>query len=257
MATVPPMKIAVWQGPSPAGDPDRAFGDIALALAAAGAAGAAMLVAPEAYLPGYNHDKIAELALTAAGDWHHRLADLCRQSKCGVTIGYAERDREQVFNAAVAFDAMGRQIAQYRKIQLYGAREQRIYAPGDAYVTFDLAGTRTAMLICYDIEFAPHVAALCERGVKLILVPTANMHPFTHVVAHTVPTMAANYGLSIAYANYCGVEGDLSYVGGSLVAGPHGEVLAQAGDGPCLLIVDLPDVDPTRIATQLQDFRKV
>ena len=251
------MKIAVWQGPSPAGDLDRAFGDIALALAAAGAAGAAMLVAPEAYLPGYNHNQIPELAQTRTEDWHHRLSDLCRQTNCGLTIGYAERDGAQVFNAAVAFDASGRHLAQYRKIQLYGAREQRIYAPGAAYVTFDLAGTRTAILICYDIEFAPHVAALCEQGVKLILVPTANMHPFTHVAAHTVPAMAANYGLSIAYANYCGAEGDLIYVGGSLIAGPHGEVLAQAGNGPCLLIVDLPAVDPARIATQLQDFRKV
>ena len=251
------MKIAVWQGQSPAGDLDRAFNDIALALAAAGAAGAAMLVAPEAYLPGYNHDHIPELAQTRTEDWHHRLSDLCGQSSCGLTIGYAERDGAQVFNAAVAFDARGRQIAQYRKIQLYGVREQRIYAPGNAYVTFDLAGTRTAILICYDIEFAPHVAALCEQGVKLILVPTANMYPFTHVAAHTVPAMAANYGLSIAYANYCGAEGDLLYVGGSLIAGPHGEVLAQAGNGPCLLIVDLPDVDPARIATQLQDFRKV
>ncbi len=251
------MKIAVWQGPSPAGDLDRAFGELALALASAGAAGAAVLVTPEAYLPGYNHDKIPELAQTGSEDWHDRLSNMCSRTKCGLTIGYAERDGAQVFNAAVAFDAMGRQIAHYRKIQLYGAREQRIYAPGDAYVTFDLAGTRTAILICYDIEFAQHVAALCERGVGLILVPTANMHPFTHVAAHTVPAMAANYGVSIAYANYCGAENDLTYVGGSLVAGPHGEVLAKAGDGPCLLIVDLPDVDPARLSTQLQDFRIV
>lgn len=257
MAMVSAMKIAVWQGPSPAGDLDRAFGDIALALSAAGAAGAAILVAPEAYLPGYNHDQIPELAQTATGDWHNRLSELCRQTKCGLTIGYAERDGAKVFNAAVAFDAMGRQIAHFRKIQLYGAREQQLYTPGDAYVTFDLVGTRTAILICYDIEFAQHVTALSEKGVGLILVPTANMHPFTHVAAHTVPTMAANYGVSIAYANYCGVEGDLTYVGSSLVAGPHGEVLAQAGDGPCLLIVDLPEVDPARLATQTQDFRKV
>jgi 5-aminopentanamidase len=93
--------------------------------------------------------------------------------------------------------------------------------------------------------------------VTLLLVPTANMVPFTHVVRATVPAMAANYGVTIAYANYCGTEGDLAYVGGSLIAGPHGEVLAQAGEYPALLIVDVPPADPARISTQSTDFRKV
>lgn len=251
------MKIAVLQSPSPAGNLDVAFVQLAAALNAAGAGGAITLVAPEAFLPGYNHDHIPTLAQPMVGDWHQRLSALCRHAKCGLVTGYAERDGDQVFNAAVAFDANGTQIAHYRKIQLYGPREQRLYAPGDTYTTFDLADIKAALLICYDIEFAPHVAALAAMGVQIILVPTANMQPFTHVAAYTVPAMAANCGVSIAYANYCGDEGDLTYVGSSLIAGPHGEVLAQAGNGPALLIVDLPAADPARLSTQSTDLRKV
>ena len=239
------------------GNIDLAFAQLATALNAAGAAGAASLVAPEAFLPGYNHGFIAELAQNQTGDWHNRLAALCRHANCGLVAGYAQRDGASVYNAAVAFDADGSEIAHYRKIQLYGPREAAIYTPGNAYTTFDLNGTKAALLICYDIEFAPHVAALADMGTKIILVPTANMHPFTHVVAHTVPAMAANYGVSIAYANYCGEEGDLTYVGGSLIAGPHGEVLAQAGTGPALLIVELPKADPARLSTQALDFRQL
>ena len=83
------------------------------------------------------------------------------------------------------------------------------------------------------------------------------MQPFTHVGRHTVAAMAANHGVAIVYANYCGIEGDLSYIGGSLIAGPHGEVLAQAGQGPALLIADIPDRDPALLSTQAADFRKV
>lgn len=251
------MKIAVLQSQSPSGDLDWAFAQVTAALNAAGAAGAAVLVAPETYFPGYNSDHIAALAQPKTGDWLRRLSALCRAANCGFVTGYAERDGATRFNAAVSINAQGDQTAHYRKIQLYGAREAAIYAPGDAYCTFDLGGVKAALLICYDVEFAPHVAALRDLGVTLILVPTANMAPFTHVAAHTVPAMAANYGLSIAYANYCGDEGDLAYVGASLVVGPHGEVLAQAGTGPALLIVDLPVVDPTRLSTQIVDFRKV
>lgn len=250
------MRVALWQGPSPAGNDLQADTVLQQALMAAGAMGAAVLVAPEVYLPGYNQDTIAACALTRS-QVETRLAGLCRKAGCGLVVGYGERAADAVHNAAIALDAQGKPLAHYRKLQLYGSRENAIYAAGDAYTTFDLLGRKAALLICYDIEFAPHVAALAAMGVTLILVPTANMQPFTHVAAHTVPAMAANHGLSIVYANYCGVEGDLTYVGSSLIAGPHGEVLAQAGAGPALLIADLPEDDPARLSTQFRDLRKV
>jgi predicted amidohydrolase len=251
------MKIAVWQGHSPAGDVAAGGAALVPMLHAAGAAGASVLVVPEVWLPGYNHDAIPAGALAADAPALADLAAACRAAGCGLVLGYAEAAGGRVWNAALYLDATGARVANYRKIQLYGPREKALYTPGDAYVTFDLAGRRAALLICYDIEFAPHVAALVAQGVDLILVPTANMAPFTHVIRATVPAMAANHGVTIAYANYCGSEGDLTYVGGSLIAGPHGEVLAQAGDHPALLIADLPPRDPARLSTQAADFRKV
>ena len=251
------MRLAVLQSASPAGDAAKAFATLAPALMAAGAAGATALVAPETYLPGYNCGNIASLAQPRGGAWHQSLATLARDAGCALVTGYAERDGGQVCNAAVAFDATGAEIAHFRKLQLYGPRERALYVPGAAYTVFDLNGTKAALLICYDIEFAPHVAALAAQGVTLILVPTANMAPFTHVVRHTVPAMAANHGLTIAYANYCGTEGDLTYVGGSLIAGPHGEILAQAGEHAVLLIADIPEPDPARRSTQAQDLRAI
>ncbi len=252
------MRLAIWQTPSPAGDPEAALTGLETAVTAAAAAGARMLVTPEVFLPGYNCATIPALAQTRSGSWLAQISDLCRRASCGVTLGYAERDGDRIFNAAATIDATGRQIAHYRKIQLYGVRERSIYQAGDGYAVFDLHGLRTALLICYDIEFAPHIAALAAKGVQLILCPTANMMPFTHVVRYTVSAMAANHGLTIAYANYCGTEGDLTYVGGSLIADPYGEPLVQAGQGPALMVADLPTaLDPYRLSTQGADFRKI
>lgn len=250
------MKLALWQGPSPEGDETVALVTMERALRAAAAMGAACLVLPEVYLPSYNQPDIALRALPF-GTAHSRVVQICQNAGCGLVLGYAERDCDRVYNAAMAVDPTGAILAQYRKIQLYGPREKATYTPGTNYVAFDLAGQKAALLICYDIEFAPHVAALAASGVTIILVPTANMMPFTHVVRNTVPAMAANHGVTIVYANYCGIEGDLTYVGGSLIAGPHGEVLAQAGDGPALLIAEIPKIDPARLTTQATDFRAV
>ena len=250
-------RIAIWQGPSPEADIKVAFATLGQAMRAAGAMGAKMLVAPELYLPGYNQDILTDLAQERGGEWHARLSAMAMAAGCGVVVGYAERDGDTVYNSAIAFDATGAEVAHYRKTQLYGPRERAIYAPGEALCTFDAGGIKAALLICYDVEFAPLLRELAGQGVRLILVPTANPEPNIHVSRLTVPAHAINHGVTIAYANYCGTEGDLTYVGGSLIAGPQGEVLAQAGDYPALLIADVPAVDPARVSTQRLDFRKI
>jgi 5-aminopentanamidase len=252
-----PMKLALWQGISPAADLDRACAEAEAALAAASALGAAALVLPEVWLPGYNQPDIPARALRPDSAPMLRLGAAAARYGTALVVGYAERDGDLVYNAAACFGAEGTPVATYRKVQLYGPRERAIFAPGAAYSVFDLGQEKAAILICYDIEFAQHVKALADLGVTVILVPTANMQPFTHVVRHTVAAMAANHGLTIVYANYCGTEGDLTYVGGSLIAGPHGEVLAQAGEHPALLVAEVPVPDPARLSTQAQDYRSL
>ncbi|MDR7126799.1 nitrilase-related carbon-nitrogen hydrolase [Pseudotabrizicola sp. 4114] len=249
------MRLAVLQCPSPAGDAGAALSAIGSALRAAAAAGASILTVPEVFVPGYNHPDVPG----SPPDPHmlDRLAATARAARCALVIGYAEREGDRLYNSALCIGPDGTPLANYRKIQLYGPREQALYTPGTGYVTYDLAGQKLALLICYDIEFAPHIKALAAQGVSLILCPTANMHPFIHVPRVTVPAMAASHGVSIAYANYCGTEGDLTYTGGSQIIGPHGETLALAGEHPALLIADLPPRDPARLSTQSADFRTV
>jgi 5-aminopentanamidase len=251
------MKLALWQGVSPASDLDRACAEAEAALTAAAALGAAALVLPEVWLPGYNQPDMASRALVRTSAPLGRLASTAGRCGTALVVGYAERDGGTVYNAAACFGPDGGLLANYRKVQLYGPRERAIYAPGAAYSVFSLGKEKAAILICYDIEFAQHVKALADLGVTLILVPTANMQPFTHVVRHTVAAMAANHGVTIVYANYCGTEGDLTYVGGSLIAGPHGEVLVQAGEHPALLVAEIPIPDPARLSTQSQDYRSL
>lgn len=249
------MRLALWQGPSPAADIDAACVQAEAALVAASAMDATALVLPEVWLPGYNQPDIASHALPFDSPPLSRLARAAKAARTALIIGYAERDGDRIHNSAACFGPDGTLLLNYRKVQLYGPREQAIYTPGDSLPTFRLGGVTAAILICYDVEFAPHVKSLSDRGATLILCPTANMTPFSHVARHTVPAMAANHGLTIAYANYCGTEGDLTYVGGSLIAGPHGEILAQAGESPALLVAELPPRDPSRLSTQSADLK--
>ena len=249
------MRLALWQGMSPKADLDAACAEAEAALAAAAALGAAALVLPEVWLPGYNQPDIAARAMGLDSPPLRRLSAAAKTASTALVVGYAERDGDQVFNSAACFGADGALLCNYRKVQLYDPRERAIYTPGDSLPIFQIDGINAAILICYDVEFASRVKSLADRGATLILCPTANMAPFTHVARHTVPAMAANHGLTIAYANYCGTEGDLTYIGSSLIAGPHGEILAQAGETPTLLVAEIPPRDPARLSTQSADYR--
>jgi 5-aminopentanamidase len=251
------MRLALWQGTSPDGDLDSALAEAEAALAAAAAMGAAALVLPEVWLPGYNQPDIPIRALALDSPPLQRLAGMAKTARTALVIGYAEREGDFIYNSAACFGPDGALLANYRKVQLYGPRERATYEPGNAYVTFPLGSETATILICYDIEFAPHIKFLADHGVTTFLVPTANMQPFQHVARHTVPAMASSHGVTIAYANYCGTEGDLTYVGLSLIAGPHGEILAQAGDMPTLLVADIPARNPALLSTQTADLRAI
>ncbi|MBA86007.1 MAG: nitrilase [Rhodobacteraceae bacterium] len=253
------MTLAIYQGPPSQGDPKAALLRLGTKLRAAAAGGADMLVVPELYLPGYNQpDLHGTLAQPMGGPWFQSLSQLAQAAKCGLTVGWAERDGQAVYNAATAFDAGGQMLGHYRKIQLFGPMEAASFRPGAAYCLFDLNGLKTALLICYDVEFAHHVRALAQRGAQVILVPTANPAGFEHVSRLLVPARAAEMGLTIAYANYCNAEDGLRFAGQSVIAGPDGQALAQAGTAEALLISSLrAPLAPQLIPTQLSDYRKV
>jgi predicted amidohydrolase len=250
------MKLALYQGPSPAGATEDGLATLGRMLLAAGTAGARMAVFPEVFLPGYNVADPGSAARTT-DEWGDAIAPLARMAGCGVTVGVAERDGDRICNTALAFGPDGALLSHYRKTQLYGLREKRLFSPGTTHAMFDFEGCRIALLICYDIEFAPLIRDLAGRGAQLILCPTANMQPFTHVAQVTVPAQAVNHAVAIAYANYCGTEGDLTYCGGSVLVGADGAIHARAGQAETLLIADLPDPDPSLLSTQLDDFRPV
>jgi nitrilase len=247
------MRLALYQGPSPAGATDAGLALIDRMLRAAGAAGARMAVFPELFLPGYNFPDPGQGA-RSLGAWHSALAPLARAAGCGVTAGVAEAAQGALFNAALAIGPDGQLLSHYRKTQLFGPREKRLFRRGERLAMFDFEGRRLALLICYDVEFAPLVRDLAGRGVQVILCPTANMHPFTHVARLTVPAQAVNHGVAIAYANYCGTEDDLAYCGGSVLVNADGAVLAQAGPSEALLVAELPPPDAALLSTQLADF---
>lgn len=248
------LRLALCQPPSPAGDETGAMATIEHLLTSASAAGAHLAVLPELFLPGYNVDDIPARAQPIDGPWITDLCRMTRAAECGLVVGYAEREGDQIFNSVVAIGADGTILANHRKLQLYGQREARIFDEGSELVTFEMMDQQLSLLICYDVEFSHHVRALALKGAEIVIAPSANESPY--VTDFLVRGHAVTNGVIIAYVNYCGAEGNQTYCGNSAVFGQDGAVLASAGSAPALLMVDLPVPDlPADVASHLTDHR--
>ena len=248
------MKIALLQlaphGPI-AAPPDM----LRQRLRALATAGVELAVLPELLLPGYNQP---QAHATLRADARDAMVALAQDAGLAIAFGWAERVGNRVYNAASLIDQSGRNLLHYRKLQLFGPMERTSFAPGmQTPGVCTLNGIRIGLLICYDIEFPEHARAIARQGCDLLLVPTANPAGFEHVQRLLVPARAYENCVTVVYANYAGADGDMTFGGGSVIAGPDGGVLATAGPGPATLIVDLPVADaydPHLLSTQLADL---
>ncbi|MFC9642554.1 carbon-nitrogen hydrolase family protein [Streptomyces mirabilis] len=213
----------------------------------AAAAGAGLVVAPEMFLTGYAiGDDIARLAEPADGDSADAVAEIATRHGVAVVYGYPEREGETVYNSAQLISADGTRLANYRKTHLFGCFERDHFTPGEQpVVQADLNGLRVGLMICYDVEFPENVRAHALAGTDLLVVPTAQMHPFQFVAESVVPVRAFENQMYVAYVNRVGPEGEFEFVGLSTLAGPDGIARTRAGRGEELV---LADADPDFLA---------
>ena len=192
------------------------------------------------------------------------LGRLAAELKVVIVGSVFERRAAGVYhNTAVVLDSDGRLAGRYRKMHVPddpGYYEKFYFTPGDlGFQPIDTSVGRLGVLVCWD-QWYPEAARLMTlAGAELLLYPTAiGWDPgddaaeqarqreawITVQRAHAV----AN-GLPVLVCNRTGFEPDPSgagagirFWGSSFLAGPQGELLAQAPvDEPSVLVatVDL------------------
>ncbi|WP_030738073.1 carbon-nitrogen hydrolase family protein [Streptomyces sp. NRRL S-31] len=218
----------------------------------AAAQGAGLLAAPEMFLTGYAiGDDIARLAEPADGDAADAVAEIATRHGLAVAYGYPERDGERVHNSAQLISADGTRLANYRKTHLFGCFERDHFTPGGQQVVqAELNGLTVGLLICYDVEFPENVRAHALAGTDLLVVPTAQMHPFQFVAESMIPVRAFENQMYVAYVNRVGQEGEFEFVGLSVLAGPDGVARTRAGRAEQLVVAD---ADPAFLAASRED----
>lgn len=162
------------------------------------------------------------------GPFETRFAEIAKQHGIWLIPGsIVERDGNLLFNTAPVINPDGEVIARYRKQFPWRPYEQNIQ-PGADFVVFDIPDIgRFGVSICYDMWFQETLRTLTWMGAEVILHPSLTSTIDREAELSIVRASAAMYQCYFVDINVAGPLG----VGQSIVAGPGGEVIYQAGKG--------------------------
>ncbi|MGO4474201.1 carbon-nitrogen hydrolase family protein [Arthrobacter sp. M-10] len=236
------MLLSVLQANAVVLDIDANLKTVDAAAQRAAAAGAALLLTPELFPVGYAPLRLhAELDPAVLPGIRGRLADIARTHGIGLVYSLPAPAANGGWHiSATLLDAHGTVLLDYSKVHLFGEEERKAFSAAQAAPgVVDFNGIKTSLLICYDVEFPETVRASATRGADLVLVPTALSAGFDAVPQILIRARALESQLNVAYANHSGHEDGCDFLGGSVVAGPDGSLLAAAGDGAELLFAEI------------------
>jgi len=238
---------------------------IAERVSAAAAAGANLVLLQELHNGAYfcQHESVDEFdrAEPIPGPSTEFLGELARRHSLVIVGSLFERRAPGLFhNTAVVLESDGRLLGRYRKMHIPddpGFLEKFYFTPGDlGFEPIDTSVGRLGVLVCWDQWYPEAARLMALAGAQLLLYPTAIgwdradsdaekarqrdawiISQRAHAVANGIPVLSVNRcGFEPAPAG----EGGIQFWGSSFVAGPQGELVAQAGPSdPELLMADL------------------
>jgi predicted amidohydrolase len=234
-------------------DMARNAADVAAMIRAAHAQGAAFIATPEmTNILEPDRPRLKSLARREEEDASvAAFSALARDLRLWLNIGSLalRGDGEKLVNRSLLFAPDGEVRARYDKIHLFDVdlptgealRESEAYEGGSRAV---LAGTGLGTLgltICYDMRFPHLYRALAERGARFFTVPSAFTVPTGEAHWHVLlRARAIETGSFVLAAAQGGThESGRQTYGHSLIVSPWGEIVAEAGTEPQVLLADI------------------
>ncbi|MGU3292912.1 carbon-nitrogen hydrolase family protein [Williamsia sp. M5A3_1d] len=258
------MRIAMAQV-STGTDPHANLGIVAARTREAAAAGAELVVFPEATMCRFGVP-LAPIAEPLDGPWADRVRAIAAEAATTVVVGMFTpadtRDgRTRVTNTLLVAGPDG-STTSYDKIHLfdaYGFRESDTVAAGSTPTTVSVGGHTVGLATCYDIRFPELFTTLAADGAELVVVPASwgagpgkrrQWRVLAQARALDSSTVVAAVGQAVPEDPALAESSAPTGIGNSLLVDPFGELVAEYGECEHLGVhdVDLERVEAARSA---------
>jgi predicted amidohydrolase len=219
-----------------------------------------LVALPESFLYRGPAAGLRESAAPVPGPQTEPFAQLARDLNIWILLGsVAERsdDPARPYNTSVLLDPAGQVCVCYRKRHLFDVtidsgpsdRESARTTAGTEIVVAVMEGAaqeadvRIGLSVCFDLRFPEQYREMARLGAVVMAVPSN----FTEATGRDhwevlLRARAIENGAFVIAPAQCGTGGGVPTHGRSMVVDPWGTVIAQAPDGPGVLVADL-DMD--------------
>ncbi len=215
-----------------------------------------------------------DLAEPVPGPRSEELAALARELGIVIVASLFEKRAPGLYhNTAVVFDNDGRLAGCYRKMHIPddpGYYEKYYFTPGDlGFQPIDTAVGRLGVLVCWDQWFPEAARLMALAGAELLLYPTAigwDPHDEEDEKARQLEAWrtvqrghAVANGLPLLCCNRIGTEtapdgNAIDFWGHSFIAGPQGEILAEAPPDDPMVLVENIDLGRSETVRRIWPF---
>jgi predicted amidohydrolase len=195
------------------------------------------VVLPELADTGFSFD-LDRIVDDATLDWARRTA---RGRGIWLQAGFARRGPDgRGRNCAAIVSPDGDLAGVYEKVHPFSyGRESEHFGGGSRLVLRSCGGAVVCPLVCYDLRFPELWRLAAAAGAEVFTLganwpSTRQTHWRQLVIARAIENLAY-----VVAVNRVGTDPNFAFGGGSLVVGPSGDVLAEAGDADATLSADL------------------
>ncbi len=202
-----------------------------------------------------------DLAETIPGPSTEFYGSVAKENNVVLVTSLFERRAAGLYhNTAVVFEKDGSIAGRYRKMHIPddpAYYEKFYFTPGDlGFKPIDTSVGRLGVMVCWDQWYPEAARLMALAGAEVLIYPTAIGYESNdaneeqqrqrmawqtvqrgHAVANGIPVIAVNrVGHEV---DPSGQTNGIQFWGMSFVAGSQGELLAEADDKPCRVVVDI------------------
>jgi predicted amidohydrolase len=189
---------------------------------------------PETSLTGYVYEAFAQIKPEDIKQGLNQIGQLIQELKINAVIGTPLWMGGEFFNSVVVFMANGQRL-HYHKSNLVDF-EKAYFKAGSEVLTFQVGELTFGVIVCRDQNNADLSLQIRKRGAHVLFISCAHYyHPNEARLKveknRALPIVRAyENGMFVCKANAVGTYKGQINLGHSIIVGPNGTVLAEAGE---------------------------
>jgi predicted amidohydrolase len=208
--------------------------------------GVEILNFPETCLTGYIYEAFHQVKQEEVDRGLDTIAGLAQELRIGAVVGTPWRMGERLFNSVVAFLPDGMRFLYHKNMLV--SYEKAYFEHGTDILTFEAGGLKFGTIICRDQNFPELARRIKSNGAHVLFISCA--HFYVPLEARmkveknrALPIVRAYENeLFVCKANAVGTYLGRINLGHSLIVGPNGVVICEAGETQEELLAF--DIDP-------------